>query len=327
MKLLIKYYRNIPRSKRYITSYSYEGDLSNGILSFDIYSKNNDSDKNATKLTAVFLHGILGSKRNWRTPAQTWLQINLPYSSCITIDHRGHGKSTKGYSLPNTISSCANDLDKTLHYIETNNKLEKAHPNILFAHSFGGKVALRYLEKRWKQNKSCPNHVWILDSMPGLYKEEPNDKQSVLQVMNLLSSLPNQYDTRESMINQLIGLGIEKGVALWLGTNLIPVKIDERTVYQWGFQLDVITDLFHNFSNESIWEFLDEYNNNNKTNSIIHFLRAGKNLAWTDDVINRLNKYSNQNIRFHTMDGVGHWLHAENLRGLFNIIKKESGYN
>ena len=126
------------------------------------------------------------------------------------------------------------------------------------------------------------------------------------------------------MINQLIGLGIEKGVALWLATNLVPIKIGENTVFQWGFNLNIITDLFHNFCNESLWDFLDEYNKNNKTDCIIHFLRAGKNLAWTNDIINKLNKYSNQNIRFHTMGDVGHWLHAENLRGMFNIIKKES---
>ena len=323
----IKRYVGINNKIRYISSLSSDGDNIKGILSYDIYQQNDDKNNNSNNdnNTAVFLHGILGSKRNWRTPANTWLQLNSSYNTCVTIDHRGHGKSI-GFNLStNTINNCAKDTNSTLRYIESNIIHNKLTPTILFAHSFGGKVALRYLEQRWRSNMECPKHIWILDSMPGLYKEGKNDKQSVIQIMSMLSSLPKQYDTREIMINQLIGFGLDKGVALWLATNLVPIKVNGSTVYQWGFDLNSITDLFHNFCDEDLWSFLDEYNSKNNTDSIIHFLRAGKNTAWTTDIVDKLNGYSKKNIRLHTMPMVGHWLHAEDLRGMFSIIRKESG--
>lgn len=284
--LFKKYIKNI----RCISSLSSDGNSTIGVLSYDIYQQNDNNSNN----TAVFLHGILGSKRNWRTPANTWLQLNSSYNTCVTIDHRGHGKSI-GFNSnknTNTINTCAKDTDNTLRYIENDIIHHKLTPTILFAHSFGGKVALRYLEQRWRSGMECPKHIWILDSMPGLYKEGKDDKQSVIQIINMLSSLPKQYDTREIMINQLIGLGLDKGVALWLATNLIPVKVNGSTVYQWGFDLNTMTDLFHNFCDEDLWSFLDEYNSKNNTDSIVHFLRAGKNSAWTTDIVDKLNNFS-----------------------------------
>ena len=333
--IMIRSVMPVRNGTRSIVSLSYDGDKGNDILSYDIYSNDSSNSSSSSsssssnnKDTAVFLHGILGSKRNWRTPAQTWLQLNPSYSTCITIDHRGHGKSNGYNNTINTIKICANDTYKTLTAIENKHQTSIV-PSMLFAHSFGGKVALRYLEYRWRNGLQCPKHIWILDSMPGLYKEGPDDKQSVIHVMSLLSSLPKQYETREMMINQLLQKGLDKGVALWLATNLIPIKQDNgtttTTLFQWGFDLNVITDLFHNFCNEELWSFLDEYNNNNKTDCTIHFLRAGNNTAWTNDIIDKLNSYSKKNIKFHTMPGVGHWLHSEDLRGMFNIIRKESG--
>lgn len=84
------------------------------------------------KRVAAFMHGILGTKRNWRTPANLWRK-RFPNYSCITIDHRGHGASRHVKSDQNNIQSCALDL------IELFQKESIYPPEIILAHSFSGK--------------------------------------------------------------------------------------------------------------------------------------------------------------------------------------------
>lgn len=40
--------------------------------------------------SAVFLHGILGTKRNFRSPVKSFIN-RYPEWKCIAYDHRGHG--------------------------------------------------------------------------------------------------------------------------------------------------------------------------------------------------------------------------------------------
>ena len=67
-----------------------------------------------------------------------------------------------------------------------------------------------------------------------------------------------------------------------------------------------------------------------------HFLRAGRNPLWTqpdekDKPVGRtpLERMegvvaSNTSVKLHTMPNVGHWMHAEDARGLLKVIQTES---
>ena len=119
--------------------------------------------------SVVFLHGILGSKRNWRTPANVFRKLH-PEFQCITVDFRGHGDSHVTIESEwdeNTVDNSALDLYQLTHSSPLG--LMNA-PTILCAHSFGGKVALRYLEKIHSLGQKLPEHTWILDSIPGPYR-------------------------------------------------------------------------------------------------------------------------------------------------------------
>ena len=73
-----------------------------------------------------------------------------------------------------------------------------------------------------------------------------------------------------------------------------------------------------------MWHFLETYTGSGK----IHFIRAGKNPSWTNEVLDHFTVIkSNPNILLHEMSDVGHWIHAEDLHGMFRIISKESGLN
>jgi len=313
------------------------------ILSFDKYGTI-DTDVSSTSATAksvaVCFHGILGQKRNWKTPANVWLKkASSLYGGCVTFDHRGHGQSTSKELLsyaPQTTSSCAMDAERTFKHLGID------CPRIIFAHSFGGKVALQLLKHRFEQKMPLPKHTWILDSLPGKYSQEQDKrrtKDSIFKVLELVASLPKTFASKEGMINMLLEKGVERSVALWLATNIVPM--DKSEGFTWIFSVEIIMSLFHDFCDTDMWPFLNEWVSNNSQQqgeSTIHFLRAGKNQMWSDDIINQFksleaksfennaNKQSQKRfIRLHTMPDVGHWLHAENLNGMYDIILRE-GY-
>jgi hypothetical protein len=57
-----------------------------------------------------------------------------------------------------------------------------------------------------------------------------------------------------------------------------------------------------------MFPFLMNYNGRGK----IHFLQAGRNQAWNNNIIidqiNQIKLNNNKNIKFHIMPDVGHWV-------------------
>ena len=60
----------------------------------------------------VFLHGIMGNKKNWLNFAKLWL-ASRPDWTAIIFDLRNHGESLK-HQFPLTIEACAQDIVKAL---------------------------------------------------------------------------------------------------------------------------------------------------------------------------------------------------------------------
>jgi hypothetical protein len=135
--------------------------------------------------------------------------------------------------------------------------------------------------------------------------------------------MPKEFESREWVVNELCDKGIEKSVAQWICTSVKPKEGGVgKGKYEWGFNLTMIEQLFNDFCNTDMWNFLENYNGNGK----IHFIRAGKNPSWTENVLHRFKGVEgNKNILLHEMPDVGHWIHAEDLNGMFKIISKESG--
>lgn len=355
-------------------------------ISFDFYGNKCTPETDDNHQLACFMHGILGTKRNWRTPAMTWNKMHTNYSS-LTFDHRGHGNSNQTHhksSSASTMSSivthprndlkaCAYDL---IHLLQHENIKS---PHMLFAHSFSGKVALKYLIEIEHINSYSnssrssllsssssttatsssrtlfpPSHTWIIDSIPRKYKEDDassssssTSKDSVIHVFEVLNKLPLVFKSKEWMMNELINNHlIEKGVALWLATNIVPFNPEAPTntisdatsansnnnniilnsnesYFTWGFHLETIEELFTHFRETDLWNGLENYNGA----SAIHFLRAGKNKAWTNEILDDFSRLqeSKKMIKLHTMPDVGHWVHVEDLKGMLSLISRESG--
>ena len=292
-------------------------------LSYEQYG-----DKSASK-TAVFIHGMLGSKKNMRTPCREFIKANPDYT-CLTIDLRGHGLSHNLGGQP-TIQECASDLTKLFQ------SLNIASPQMMVAHSLAGKVALQYLQFCMQQDVPLPHNTWILDSLPGPYGnigKDVNNSQSVANVVKALDKL--SMPTRTDVVNSITELGIALPIAQWLSTSLQQTPCGGVT---WVFDLPVAKQLFANFMELDLRSFLEGY----EGEGVIHFVRAGRSDKWTPEVLTFFEDIIQQqqwqaagagvgvrvgsgeeayyrNLQLHIMPAAGHWLHSEDLQGLLTIM-------
>ena len=305
-------------------------------LSFDLFPRLGglDDDRTPTQ-TIMFLHGILGSKRNWRTPAVTFRK-QQPQFQCVTVDFRGHGDSAtvaRRQQGDDTVAGCAVDIAAVAHAptLGLSTATGAAVPDLLSGHSFGGKVALQYLSAHIMNagDSSGPRHTWIIDSLPGVYDPrasgaENGDFQSVFRVLDVLEHLPTTFKTRDAAVALMMAppYGFDKPLAQWIATNLVQPPSGDGFV--WGFDLPVIQNLFTDFCTLDMWPFVEGYDGD----GTLHFLRAGRNRAWTPAVLRRFEeaqRRSGGKVRLHTMPHVGHWVHADDLLGLLAVVTRESG--
>lgn len=297
------------------------------------------------KHSIAFLHGILGNKNNWKTPAKAFVQA-MPDFVAVSVDHRGHGSSPADLDTPSTMHDCALEMrtlftdssflsnigfpqthhavhhphdahDKHQHghkHGRGNEHADQAHhhvPTVLCGHSFGGKVALSYLKHSMEMGYALPAVTFILDAMPGLYPVQEDSKshqQTVFQLMRVLQSAPETYESKKVALDYLSTKGIPADVVHWLATNLVPVGPNEAAV-RYSFDINFIYRLFQDYCGTDMWDFLYEFNR--KTHNVeaqskhqshhlghatqapsqnpskIVFVRAGRNKAWSAETLKK----------------------------------------
>lgn len=300
----------------------------NILLSHDIHMSPiviETTQKQHQQQDIVFLHGILGSKKNFRTLCRRLLQTQpQAYRRAIAVDHRGHGNSSSllNSNDSNTLSDCVSDLHRLLSHTQ----IHGPHYSLV-GHSFGGKVVLNFLRDCVDSGRSTPpSQVWVLDCLPGLYNNNNNDSESVWKVLSSLQSLPTSFVDRSSAVQSLVDLDVSKPIADWLATSLVSDdnnnnNNDNKDLVRFGFSLSVVQDLFSDFSSLDLWEVLTDQR---LKDTKIHFVRAGRNKLWTEEVLKRFSKVCEEHSNVHvwTMPHVGHWLHAEDMNGLLEVMRK-----
>ncbi|KAJ1618881.1 Alpha/Beta hydrolase protein [Pavlovales sp. CCMP2436] len=128
----------------------------------------------ATRLL-LCLHGVLGSKANWSTPAKLLVKAAETAGAggwhALCLDHRAHADSPAA-SPPHTVDACAMDVEQTLEAFESSGLLRLAPgitgvPLVVVGHSFGGKVALALARRRCERGLPPAQQTWLIDSNPG----------------------------------------------------------------------------------------------------------------------------------------------------------------
>lgn len=267
--------------------------------------------------TAVLLHGILGSRRNWASFAKRLAQ-EFPTWQFLLVDLRCHGDSASIQRRgSHTVASAAQDVLKLIGQL-------KLTPRVLIGHSFGGKVALSMVDQAAKP-LARPVKVWVLDATPGTVRAGGNGEDHPAELIEALTQMPKQISSRRNVVSALLQKGFSAGIAQWMTTNLRPAGVTSgsSTAFSWIFDLQGISDMYRSYEATNLWHVVENVPQGVHCN----FLRAERSLhRWAHEDVQRIHMAETlaacegAGVEMHVLEDAGHWVHTDNPDGLFRIL-------
>ena len=226
----------------------------------------------------IVIHGLFGMSDNWSTLGRKFskrFKVHL-------IDLRNHGRSP--HSREFNYDVMCEDL---IEYIEDYN-IKKP---LVIGHSLGGKVAMKLAFT----HSEILEKLLIADISPRRYNTDFHEN-----LLKILYSLPLEDFERREDIEEILAETFEnRGMRLFLMKNLFR---NEHNKFAWRFNIDVLLEKVSNIQEA---EFI-----NSKCNVPTLFIRGGdSNYVTSEDEIIIKKHFTNFSIS--TIEGAGHWLHAE----------------
>ena len=265
--------------------------------------------------TALLLHGILGSHRNWRSFARR-LATALPDWRFVLVDQRCHGNSTH-LSGPHTVASCAEDLVRLEEHLGCS-------VQAVIGHSFGGKVALEWSIKPRSQRAT----VIVLDSPAGgtaarvqssLARgsdtaKEPldTDTSAVERVIQAVRTVPMPVTDRRDVADFLHAKGFSGGLASWMTSNLRR----EGKILVWSFDLDGVIELLQDYRQLDYWDIVQAP----PQDVDLVQIWAENSDRWLPSDRAQLAEIDHPRSRVYRLKDAGHWLHVDNAAGLLALL-------
>lgn len=248
--------------------------------------------------TAWILHGILGSRQNWRAFSRRLARV-LPGWQLRTVDHRNHGDSPL-LPGPHSVRSCALDLQDLAVGLGE-------QPEVLIGHSFGGKVALAHAALR----PPGLAQVWVLDAMPGPVCDRGDNE--VDRVIAALGEIPQPLPRRDAVVPLLEARGFSSTLARWMTTNLE----EAPGGYTWRFNLPAVREMIDDYFNLDLWPVLEAP----RVGPQIHVVRAARSDRWDAPTLDRLaHPPAGAPTSLHLLPDAGHWVHVDNPAGLIAMM-------
>jgi pimeloyl-ACP methyl ester carboxylesterase len=261
------------------------------------------ADGSSPEKWVVFLHGIFGSGANWRSFARRLVQAK-PWWGAALVDLRLHGSSL-GFAPPHSVAAAAQDvlaLEKTL----------PGPVRALVGHSFGGKVALRC----FGEQADVLEQVWLLDAMPGP-RPDHHGSETTVRVLELLTSLPSEWTSREAFIAELVKAGQTREIAGWLAMNLS--RNDDRPTLRLRLDLAGVRSLLDDYFSLDLWPLLESP----PGRATLHVVIGGKSNVFAEDERARLEAIARnrpERVRVHVLPEAGHWVHVDDPDGLLRAM-------
>ncbi|CAI5986471.1 unnamed protein product, partial [Closterium sp. NIES-65] len=296
--------------------------------------------------TAVLIHGILGSGKNWGSFARR-LATEFPAWQFLCVDLRCHGASTAAsrHLGPHSVHSAAKDV---LHLMGC----LRITPRILIGHSFGGKVALSMIDQAAKPMPSAIK-VWVLDATPGKVRAGGDGEDHPADLIDALRGMPPLILDRSEVVSSLLSQGFSKPIAQWMTTNLSKTHLPSlgllqdlppsqqhlheeaaraasrgQAAYGWTFDLEGISQMYSSYETTNLWHLVEDV----PEGVHINFLRAERSLhRWARDDIRRIVGAEQEAmghgaaVRMHVLEDAGHWVHTDNPDGLFQMLAPSFG--
>ncbi|KAL1355673.1 hypothetical protein HN51_007676 [Arachis hypogaea] len=267
--------------------------------------------------TAVFLHGILGCRKNWGTFAKRMAK-EFPTWQFLLVDLRCHGDSASiNKRGPHTVASAALDVLKLVRKL-------RITPRVLVGHSFGGKVVLSMVDQAAKP-LARPVRVWVLDATPGKVRAGGDGEDHPAELISLLSTLPREVSSKRDIVKALTQQGFSNDVAQWVVTNLRPTNSFglRSSGFSWVFDLRGIAEMYQSYEETNLWKIVEDIPRGVHMN----FLKAERSLhRWALEDLQRIHaaeelaSEEGGGVEMHVLEDAGHWVHADNPDGLFRIL-------
>jgi esterase len=235
----------------------------------------------------IILHGVFGSSDNWLTPAK---MLSDTYKLYL-LDQRNHGQSPKSDQFD--YESMANDLKE---FIDDN----KIDSPVIMGHSMGGKVAMAFAVRYPKMLSK----LIVVDISPKYY---PPHHQKIIEGLNAINL--ETLQSRQEADAQFSKYEPELGVRQFLLKNLFR---NQSNNFEWRINLPVITDKI-----ENIGQPLKE---TDRVNVPTLFIRGGvSRYIKSEDELLIKKIFSDSKVI--TIEGAGHWVHAEKPKEFIDQIK------
>lgn len=232
----------------------------------------------------LILHGLFGSSDNWMTLAKKYAQD----FRVIVPDLRNHGLSP--HSEVFSYDAMTDDL------MELMQSLSPDSINIL-GHSMGGKAAMRFTSRFQDRVKK----LIVADISP---KEYPVHHQRIIRSLKSLNltTIRSRGDADKLLAHQIENFGERQ----FLLKNL---KRDENG-FRWKMALNYIADKI-----EAVGEKLQSIE---AIKIPTLFIRGGGSWYINDNELDLIdNHFSNYQLK--TIEGAGHWLHAEKPQEFYDL--------
>jgi len=235
----------------------------------------------------LILHGLLGANGNWHTLSRTaFSEIATVYA----IDQRNHGRSPHSDTID--YPTMAEDLKAFIH----DQGLGRAH---VLGHSMGGKTAMQTA----LTYPDLVDHLIVVDIAPKAY---PPHHKPLLDALARIH--PPDYDSRDE-----IDAALAQDVSSWPIRQFLlkNLKYDGET-YTWKMNLDAIRAHYEDLNAAVTGEM--------PFDGPVLFVRGGDSDYVTDEDLPRIRELFPA-VDVVTVDGAGHWVHADKPDELAAVVR------
>ena len=254
----------------------------------------------------LVLHGMFGTGGNWRSFARR-LAAERPEWGFALVDLRQHGRSQDA-PPPHNVAAAAADLDAVASELAAS-----APVRAILGHSFGGKVALRFRERRTADLAQA----WIVDSSPSPSTEADRERSGVGDVLEMLEAMPPSFPDRDAFVAEVQARGFSRMLAQWLAMNLVP----SDGAYALRFDLRALRDLLSDYVAQDLWGTVTDGGVPGELRFVIGE-RSGVVTADDRHRLAELEAAGRGRVRAHVLDA-GHWVHVEALDALVRLVAAE----
>lgn len=240
----------------------------------------------------VILHGLFGMLDNWSTLARRWAE----HYTVTLVDLRNHGRSFHSDEM--NYALMAEDVATFLE----EQGIDECY---LMGHSMGGKVAMQTA----LTYPDLVQKLIVVDITPRKYRPGHDDVFAALEAFNPAVVADRKEAAR--LMNEHMPY---PSVQLFLLKNLAR---NPEGGYKWRMNLPAIKENYERLAGP-VGNFGDEYD------APALFIRGGKSDYIQDDDV-ELIKILFPQAAVETIEGAGHWVHAERPEELMILVSKFIG--